>query len=46
MRTGRIDDFSGKGGDGSRLLVDISVAAEVAGIVVDDLVISRARNRG
>ena len=31
------DEFAGEGDDGARLVVDIAIAAEVAGVVVDDL---------
>ena len=33
------DDFAGEGGDGLGLFVDVAVAAEVAGVVVGDLVV-------
>ena len=36
-RTRRIDDFAGAGEHLARLVVDVAIAAQIAGIVVDDL---------
>ena len=36
MRAWGFDDFAGERGDGTGFVVDVAVAAQVAGIVVDD----------
>ena len=33
MRAGRFDDFASEGGDGAGFVVDVAIAAEVAGVV-------------
>ena len=36
MRARGFDEFSGQLDDGARLFVDVAIAAQVAGVVVDD----------
>ena len=46
MRAFRFDNFAGERSNSAGLFVDVAIAAEVAGVVVDDLVVASLRYRG